>query len=78
MGTSSGEPKFERDIKPLFRESDRQAMDFAFDLWDYQDVRDNAEAILEKVEAGQMPCDGSWPEERIALFRSWTESGMPE
>jgi hypothetical protein len=25
----------------MFRERDRQAMDFLLDLWDYQDVRDN-------------------------------------
>jgi len=39
MGTSNGKLSFEQDIKPLFRESDRRAMDFAFDLWDYQDVQ---------------------------------------
>src|SRR5206468_6776545 len=41
---------FENDIKPLFREKDRQRMSFAFDLWTYEDVKENAEAILERWE----------------------------
>ena len=75
MGTSRAEPSFERDIKPLFRARDRQSMDFAFNLWDYDDVRDNAQAILARLTAGDMPCDGAWTEERIALFRHWLEAG---
>jgi hypothetical protein len=71
-----GAPSFERDIKPLFRDKDQRAMDFAFDLWNYEDVRDNAKDILEEVAAGKMPCDERWPAEKVALFRSWTELGM--
>ena len=52
-------------------------MDFAFDLWDYKDVRTYAQDILERLEEGSMPCDGEWPEERIARFRDWVEAGMP-
>jgi hypothetical protein len=75
----SGEsvPNFTRDIQPLFRESDRASMEFAFDLWDYQDVRTHAEDILERLTEGTMPCDGEWPEERVAHFRRWVEAGMP-
>ena len=36
-------------------------MRFAFDLWSYEDVSANATAILEKLSAGTMPCDGAWP-----------------
>ena len=78
MPTSSAEPTFEQDIKPLFRERDRQSMDFAFDLWEYDDVRENAQAILGRLTAGTMPCDGAWPAERVALFRRWVDGGMPE
>jgi hypothetical protein len=70
-------PSFARDIRPLFRESDRQAMDFAFDLWDYDDVRANAEIILQRLSEGTMPCDGEWPDEQIASFRRWVEAGTP-
>jgi hypothetical protein len=68
---------FERDIKPLFRDIDRDAMESSFDLWDYDDVRDNADAILTAVEGGGMPCDGAWSPEQIEAFRTWVDAGMP-
>jgi hypothetical protein len=41
--SATDEPiSFERDIKPLFREGDRQAMKWAFDLWSYDDVAGNS------------------------------------
>jgi hypothetical protein len=68
---------FEQDIKPLFRERDRSAMRFAFDLWSHDDVSTHADAILGRIEAGTMPCDGAWPAERIAVFRRWIDAGKP-
>jgi hypothetical protein len=68
---------FEQDIKPLFRESDRKAMRFAFDLWSYDGVAGNADAILSRLEAGTMPCDGPWPAENVAVFRQWVDAGKP-
>lgn len=68
---------FEKDIKPLFRELDRDEMDFVFDLWSYQDVSTHADNILERVEDGTMPCDEEWPAEKIDLFRRWIEEGKP-
>jgi hypothetical protein len=68
---------FEDDIKPLFREGDRGAMRFAFDLWSVDDVSTHADAILAQLEAGTMPCDGAWPAERVAIFRQWIEAGKP-
>jgi truncated hemoglobin YjbI len=68
---------FEEHIKPLFRERDRKSMKFAFDLWAYDDVSRNAEAIAGRLQDGSMPCDGAWPPERIAAFRRWIESGKP-
>ena len=61
---------FEQDIKPLFRERDRNAMQFAFDLWSHDDVSTHAAAILGRLEAGTMPCDGAWPGERVAVSAS--------
>lgn len=66
---------FETDIKPLFRDKDRQAMMFAFDLYEYAAVRDNAADILAIVEAGDMPCDGAWPAENVEAFRAWKDGG---
>ncbi len=64
------------DIKPLFRESDRRSMTFAFDLWSFDDVVANADGIAERLRAGDMPCDGRWPDERVALFEAWIRGGM--
>ena len=75
-GMAEGTPGFEDDIKPLFRESDRKRMEFAFDLWSHEDVKQNAEAILERLEEGDMPCDGAWPDEQVDAFKSWLQSGM--
>ena len=77
MTSQDNTPSFARDIQPLFRESDREAMEFAFDLWDYDDVRTHAQDILERLTDGTMPCDEEWPEEQVALFRRWVEAGMP-
>jgi hypothetical protein len=72
----SAEPvSFERDVKPLFRERDRGAMASQFDLWSYEDVSANADAILDEVESGSMPCDGPWDADRVETFRSWMQGG---
>ncbi len=77
MTTASNAPGFAQDIQPLFREDDREAMEFVFDLWDYQDVRTHAQAILGRLEDGSMPCDGEWPPEHVDRFRRWINAGMP-
>ena len=69
---------FETDIKPLFRELDRDSMQSHFDLWDHEDVSDHADAILERLRDGSMPCDGAWPEDRVELFERWVENGKPD
>ncbi len=75
--TTGNTPSFAQDIKPLFREEDRDAMEYVFDLWDYNDVRTQADNILERLEDGSMPCDGEWPPEQIELFRRWIAAGTP-
>ena len=49
MATENSALSFARDILPLFRESDRDEMKFAFDLWDYNDVCTHAQDILERL-----------------------------
>ena len=75
---SDAAPSFEKDVKPLFRESDREAMLQAFDLWSFNDVTANADRILGAVSAGSMPCDGEWPSEKVDLLRRWIDEGTPE
>jgi hypothetical protein len=73
----NGQLSFETDIRPLFREGDREAMDFAFDLWSHQDVSRNADEILSRLQDGSMPCDAAWPPDRVMLFESWVNAGKP-
>ena len=74
---TGGAMSFAADVKPLFREEDRSSMDFAFDLWSYDDVKANADLILERLEDGTMPCDESWDEDKLQVFRSWIAEGYP-
>ena len=74
----SAEPvSFERDVKPLFRERDRGSMLSHFDLWSYDDVSENADAILDRLRDGSMPCDGAWPQAQVDLFERWVAGGKP-
>jgi hypothetical protein len=66
---------FETDIRPMFRERDRESMLSHFALWSHDDVSQDADAILERLEDGSMPCDGPWPEAQIELFRDWVNGG---
>jgi hypothetical protein len=68
---------FDADIRPMFRPRDRQAMLSNFDLWSFDDVKENAELILERLEEGDMPCDGGWPEEQVRRFTDWIGEGTP-
>ena len=68
---------YELHIKPLFRDRDRDSMRFAFDLWSHEDVSTHADAILTRLKAGTMPCDGAWPPDRLAAFERWVTAGSP-
>ena len=77
MTADSNDLSFETDVKPLFRERDREAMQSHFDLWSRDDVSQHADAILARLQDGTMPCDRAWPQAQIDLFQRWTESGKP-
>ena len=68
---------FQRDVRPMFREKDRDSMRRAFDLWSLSDVQAHQDAILDRLRNGTMPCDGAWPPERVAVFQHWIASGSP-
>jgi hypothetical protein len=72
-----GELSFERDIRPMFRDKDRNSMMSAFDLFDYADVADNADAIVGSLRSGQMPCDGAWPDTDVDELQRWIDAGKP-
>ena len=65
-----------RDIRPLFRDRDVNAMTFAFDLASYDDVRANAEGIYQRLADGSMPCDQRWPDDDVQRFRAWIDAGF--
>ena len=52
-------------------------MKFAFDLWTYPDVRDNAQAILDRLKDGTMLCERRNPPSGGRVQR-WVQSGMSE
>jgi hypothetical protein len=76
--SATGEPiSFAQHIKQLFRERDRDSMRSAFDLWSHDDVAEKSDAILARLRDGSMPCDGAWPDDRIAQFEDWISAGKP-
>jgi hypothetical protein len=77
MATQEQQPGFDKDIRPLFRPSDVESMEFAFDLSSYEDVREHADGIYAQLAGGSMPCDGAWPAENVQRFRSWMDAGFP-
>jgi hypothetical protein len=77
MASEGGTVSFATDVKPLFREKDRNSMESHFDLWSYDDVKNAAPRILAKLEDGTMPCDGAWPQDQVDLFRRWVDEGAP-
>jgi hypothetical protein len=77
-GTEDGALGFARDIRPLFRDKDRDSMRRAFDLFDYADVSAHADAIVGALRSGRMPCDGAWPDDRVATLQRWIDTGKQE
>jgi hypothetical protein len=75
-GMCQEKPTFQADIRPLFRESDIEAMRDALDLASLDDVRLHAETIHRRLEEGSMPCDQMWPMSDVELFRTWIDTGM--
>jgi len=67
--------RFADQIKPLFREKDRQSMRLHFDLGSYEDVSTYADRILDRLRRGSMPCDGAWPPEQVEVFERWIQTG---
>lgn len=72
----TGAPSFDRHIRLLFRPQDIHAMRRFFDLASLTAVQEHAASILERLEAGSMPCDRMWTEDAVDLFRCWMDNGM--
>jgi hypothetical protein len=77
---------FAADILPLFSQVDIQHMAWFCDLSKYDDVKANAQEILDRLNGRGgtvMPPppsgggDGPWTAANIALFASWIDDGYP-
>ena len=75
MADATEPVRFETHIKPMFREPHRDSIEFAFDLWSFDDVSAYADSILARLRDGTMPCDGAWPRNQIDLFERWVNDG---
>lgn len=75
--TDSDQVSFAQHVQPMFRESDRRSMQFAFDLWSHDDVSVHADDILGALRNGSMPCDGAWPQDQVDTFQRWVDAGKP-
>ena len=73
-----GAAGFDAHIRPMFRELDRRSMQSHFDLWSHDDVSRHADAILARLRAGTMPCDGAWPPAQVDIFQRWIDSGKQQ
>ncbi len=69
---------FAKDIRPLFRDTpDVDSMkEYGLDLSSYAEVKAKAEEIYERLADGSMPCDRSWPKDRLVVFKRWMNEGM--
>lgn len=74
---ASGLTSFAAEIRPLFRAKDVDSMKSArgLDLSSYDAVSAHADAILARLQAGNMPCDGAWPADQVSLFAKWMSDG---
>ena len=75
-------PGFEKDIKPLFTQVDQDHMlnrVKMFNLWKYEDVKTNANAIRDAVKAGRMPPKRekrTWTPDKVQKFQDWIDGGF--
>lgn len=72
-------PTWDNPVKSFFRQFDIDSMkDMGINLGDYDSVRANAQPIYDRTSAGDMPCDGPWPPDRVATFKQWMDAGCPK
>ena len=75
---------FEDDVLPLFTPVDidhMRTIGVLLDDYEYMSTPANAEKVLDRLLAGQMPPSwgggaGPWPAEQIARFRDWMDGGL--
>lgn len=73
---ATGTLDFTHDIRPLFSDFDVESFrEYDGIVLDSEtSVKQNAQLIAERLEAGTIPYDGNWPPEAIELFSRWVQS----
>jgi photosystem II stability/assembly factor-like uncharacterized protein len=72
-------PTWESNIKGLFNDADIACMKRrGLDLSSFQDVKANAQGILDAVSRGFMPPGNRWPASSVATFKQWIDAGAPK
>ncbi len=66
---------FEKDIRPLFTDTDIDCMGYYVLLDDCEEVKAEAENIYSRLADKTMPPDDPWPDADIAKFRQWIDAG---
>ena len=72
---------FAADIRPLFRSIDIQHMSWFCDLSRYEDVRDHAQEILQRLQGSggavmpPLASGGPWTAAQVKLFEQWVATG---
>jgi hypothetical protein len=71
--------RWDLHVLPMFRLIDQEHMASFFDLWDYDDVVANIDAIITRTEADMPPAafGGPWPPEWVDILRRWKDQGFP-
>jgi hypothetical protein len=70
---------YSHDIRPLFRPMDIACMVPRGKLLDnaqWMCTLAHAQQVFNAVSNGDMPPDGRWPPERVALFKQWMDQGL--
>jgi hypothetical protein len=72
-------PSFEKDVRPMFTQTDVEHMqNLGIDLSSRGDVEKHAAAIYETVTSGAMPPPGTgerWTAEMCERFKRWRDGG---
>jgi hypothetical protein len=76
---------FQADIRPLFTERDIRGMSKAFNLGSYDDLKEHAAAIYDRIRGiggAVMPPpppteESPWSQSFIELFAKWMADGFP-
>jgi len=80
-GAPAGEAPltYAHDIRPLFRDQDVACMTpkgvkLADPAW--MCVAANAQRVFDVLQAGIMPPDGKWSNDKLTLFKNWMDDGL--